>query len=80
LIKIELLSGFDVSFWEFLATSATSPLPLSSPRSRRHSCKHIHIPESSNPANPRDPLSRPQIAHDHGNRFSGSEAAHRATT
>ena len=64
-------------FWQLLKicnlTAACRPAP---PRAAApHSAASTAIPgrKSSNPANPRDPLSQPQRAHDHGNSFSGSE-------
>ena len=65
-------------FWQLLKFCNTSPPPVAprrpaQPRPTALQVQHIPGRKSSNPANPRDPLSQPQRAHDHGNSFSGSE-------
>ena len=56
-----------------LTAAAVTQCRPAQPRPTALQVQRIPGRKSSNPANPRDLLSQPQRAHDHGNSFSGSE-------
>ncbi len=72
-MKIELLPGSVVNFWQVLGNT---PRTLTTPPQRAASAS----PGESRAIQRESICAHPQIAHNHGKSLSGSEVAHRAAT